>query len=241
MGLFDPGMGVISGLIRGEPTIPQLPTINLGTEQSKAISQNQAALPALEATAGQANQFSLQQLTQALMKLDPGYAGQQAGLSADIGAELSGKIPEDVQNAIQENAAARSLGSGTEGSGMARDLVAKDLGLTSLNLIDKGISSAESWMQTSAAIAEPTQMNFGSMFVTPGGETSLDVEERDAQFERAWGANQLNWQGSFGTLMGNEIDQDSAQFNQMASSIVGKVAGTAIGGAMGGSTAMGGS
>jgi hypothetical protein len=226
---LDMAEGLVSNALRGTPTMPQLNTVSLGTEQSKAIGANAASVPALESLASGVNQFSIDQLTKSILKLDPAYTSQQSAMSKDIASELTGQIPADVQNAIQRSAAAKSLGTGTEMSGAARDLVARDLGLTSLGLIDKGISSAENWQRTSAAMAQPEMMNFGSMFVTPGQETSLDVEERNTQFQYEWGKNNMKWQASPGYAAAAGLDKEQGQMDQMMMS-AGKLAGSALGG-----------
>jgi hypothetical protein len=56
---------------------------------------------------------------------------------------LRGQIPADVQSLVKNNAAETSLFGGFGGSQMARNLTARDLGLTSLDLIGRGNQGLE--------------------------------------------------------------------------------------------------
>jgi hypothetical protein len=70
---------------------------------------------------------------------------QLIGASASVaGALMRGQIPLDVQRSVRQAAAetGRSRGLG-EGSPASRFLVARDLGLTSLSLMEKGLSTAK--------------------------------------------------------------------------------------------------
>jgi len=230
MSLLAPGGEIISGLLRGEPNLPAFRPIDPGAEQAKTIKANQAALPADEKLASGVNTFNMQQLESMLQQAIPGYESIKSGVSSNIQDELAGKIPKDVQDLIGTSDAAKALTGGYAGTGMHGNLVARDLGLTSLNHIDKGISSSESWLKTMASIEQPGFFNVASMFLTPGQTIATDVEERNAQFQHDWTQNQLDWQGSLGNLFANQLQSDSSQISSMA----GSVAGSAMGGAGGG-------
>jgi hypothetical protein len=217
------GSDIISNALRGEANMPAFNKIDLGTEQQKAINANQSSLPAAEELASGVNKFNMEQLENMLEQAMPGWRKMQGKAGTDISSMLSGEIPQDVNEAITNSAAARSLGSGTAGSGMARNLVARDLGLTSLQEIDKGISSAESWMKTSASIFQPSMMNVSSMFVTPEQMNKQDTEERNAQFQHDWAKDQMDWQSSFGYAAGADVDSTTQFIADTASGIVGKM------------------
>lgn len=230
MGLFTPGSDILGGLLRGSPTLPPFKPIDPGQEQQKAINDNSAALPGLEGQASQINQFNQHQLETMLGQAIPGYGQMKQDASKSIDSMLKGEIPTDVSNQVQDSAAARSLAGGYGGSGAHGDLVARDLGLTSLSLTQQGLSNSESWLKTINSIEQPQLWNFTSMFVTPGQVMAQDTSERNSQFQHDWTQNQLNWQSSLGYLAGNEIQSDSSQLNSM----IGSVAGSAAGGAGGG-------
>lgn len=159
--------GFISSLFGSKAHVPYLQQLDLGTEQGKAISSNQANLPAAENLVSQANIFSTNQINQMLQSVIPGYSGIVSGASGNIQSMLKGEVPTDVAQQIQNSAAARAIGGGYGGSGAHANLVARDLGLTSLDLTQKGISSAQSWISSMASHYEPSMMNVKDMFITP--------------------------------------------------------------------------
>lgn len=230
MGLFTPGSDIVAGLLQGKPNLPAFKPINVQNEQQTAIAGNQAVTPGLEQWASGINQFNQNQLTQMLNQSIPMYQQLKGQTSNLISQELSGQVPTDVSQQVQNSAAARAIGGGYGGSGAHGDLVARDLGLTSLNLTQQGINSAQQWMQTVSSIEKPQLFDFSSMFVTPGQQIASDTSERNAQFQHDWTQNQIDWQSSLGYLAGNELQTDSSQLNSM----VGSVAGSAAGGAGGG-------
>jgi hypothetical protein len=181
----------LNGIFGSTPSVPNLPTISLPGMQTQSIAANQAALPGAESLTSAANQFSEGQIASMLNFAVPGYSNMAGTASKNIQSMELGQIPGDVQSAIQESAAATSLGGGYGGSGMARDLVARDLGLTSLNLMDKGMQTAQSWIGQMASIEEPQMTNVAQSFITPMQEYQTTNEQNMQQFQRQWMANQV--------------------------------------------------
>lgn len=185
-------MSFFTDLVGKKPTVPTLPTLDLGTEAGKAIAANQKNLPAAEQLTSEANQFSRDEITKMLNQIVPGFSGIQGDISKNIEAELTGQIPDDVRDAIARSDAATSLTGGTGGTEFSRNLVARDLGLTSLQLTRSGLSSAESWTRTMASLYEPSQLNLSSMFISPMQEYQTDNEQNLQQFQRQWMQNQID-------------------------------------------------
>ena len=184
-------MSFLDQLVGKKPQVPDLPPLSLSTEQQKALAANLNALPQAEQIATKVDLFNQQQIDQMLGNVIPNYKAITGNISKNIEALTAGQIPSDVSAAVQQNAAARALGGGYAGTGSGRNLVARDLGLTSLDLTAKGLASAESWMKTAASIYEPGMFNISSMFVTPGQMAQFDVNERQSQFQRQWMRNQI--------------------------------------------------
>lgn len=231
---FGFGTTAIAGLLEGKPTIPAFNQIDLGTSQQKAIKNNISALPGAEELATQTDQFGLDQVEKMLSQTIPGYDAIKAGVSGDIASMVSGEIPKDVSSAVESSDAARAIGGGFAGSGTARNLVARDLGLTSLDLTSKGIGAASAWLTTMAKINEPGQLNLSSMFITPGQQQAADVEERDSKFQHDYVSNMNDWQHSFGFLAGQDLRDTANTIGQLLSSYMGGAAGGGGGGGGGG-------
>ena len=180
--------GFLSSLFGEKPRVPDLPRISLDQEQLNAINANKAAFPGASELANLTEDQILQMMREAV----PGFDEMRTKAGSNINDFLSGKIPKDVSDAITNSGAARALRGGYGGSGMHGDLVARDLGLTSLGLMDKGLSSAESWMAASERLLAPAITNFESMFITPGQEYQTENEQNVQQFQRQWMKNQVN-------------------------------------------------
>lgn len=128
---------------------------------------NQAKdIPAMEATANQADTASNQAYQQALAQLDPNLKNQIGQIGSLASSYLSGIIPQDVQDQIQRATAQQSIQGGYGGTQMARNLTARDLGLTSINLASQGASMAG----TAAGMAKGLTPSFtpvSSLLFTP--------------------------------------------------------------------------
>lgn len=172
--------------------MPQLARTSLPQQQQAAISANLAAMPGAKDLVGQANIFSRDQINQMLSSVIPDFQGITATASSNIASMLRGEVPSDVSTAVQNSAAARALGGGYAGSGMGRNLVARDLGLTSLDLTQRGLSSAQSWMTTMNSIYQPSMMNLASMFISPEQMYATENEQNIQQFQRQWMQEQIN-------------------------------------------------
>jgi hypothetical protein len=161
-----------------KPKVPEFPS--LGDIGADAMAANQANLPGAQKLASETNLFNLQQLKSMLEGFSPGMGATNEKVGQLIQSQLRGEIPKDVQDAIQNSAAARSIGGGYGGSGMHGKRVARDFGMTSYDITAKGISSAERWMQMTSSMVQPSMMNATSMFMTPG--MALDVAQ--SKFQR---------------------------------------------------------
>jgi hypothetical protein len=96
------------------------------------------------------NQLNMMQLQTLLNQALPGYQGMVSGLQGGAmnllqgpttQSLLAGNVPADVQNQIRRSAAYQSLIGGTAGAGTgtAGAITARDLGLTSLDLMQRGV------------------------------------------------------------------------------------------------------
>jgi hypothetical protein len=180
-----------TSLVGSKPVVPDLPQLQLSAEQQKALTANLQALPRAQQIATQVDLFNQQQIDQMLENVIPNYKAITGQVSQNIAALTAGQIPTDVSQQIQRSTAAQSLAGGFAGTQAGGGLLARDLGLTSLDLTQRGLASAESWMKTASSIYQPGMFNVTSMFVTPQQMASFDVEERNAQFQRQWMQNQI--------------------------------------------------
>lgn len=242
MGLFDFGMGALAGGLRGQPDIPPLDRLDLATEQQKAIDANAAALPGLKKQASDIASFNLDQLNRIFESNIPLFAEMKDTLSGQTLKMAKGELPlSDVQQS-ELRSVAKSFGGGFAGSPAGGNLVARDLGLRQLDVIGKGLSSAESWMRTAASLYGPAFQNatdlFSRMFISPAQQYAVDNEQNLQQFNYKMGKNIADWKSSPSYLWANELEEAGADVNQMGKSVVssylGGMAGRGFGGLGGG-------
>ena len=223
-------MGFLSGLFGSTPQVPPWQNVSLTGSQTEAIGANQASLGGIENLATGVNTFNQQQLTQLMNSIMPGWSGSASTASKNISDELSGKIPSDVAGNIQSSAAAQALTGGFGGSGLAGNLTAKDLGLTSLDLTNQGLSSLESWTSMIDKMFAPGEFNISSMFVSPQQEFQDTFQNQ----EMAWGAQ---WMQNQVDAMGDPILQGIiGGISPLGSMMIGAAGGSK--GIMGGLTSM---
>jgi len=175
------GASIYGDVSKGSP--PTYSPLSAAQIQGESVASNLSSLPSIENLASQSNSFSIDQVQKMLQLVIPGYNNITTGVASNINSLLNGQIPADVQQQIQSSDAAKALTGGFGGSGIAGNLTARDLGLTSLNLTQSGISSAQSWLSTMANINEPAMFNLSSMFLNPNQVAGFDAGQSQLQYQ----------------------------------------------------------
>ncbi len=181
-------MSFFTDLVGTKPTVPDVPALSLPDEQQKAIKANLAAAPG----AAQLATLSQEQITKMMQMAVPGFTDIQSQVSGNIQSLLKGEIPTDVSQEVKRQDAGRALTGGFAGTDAASNLVARDLGLTSLGLQKEGLSSAESWIGKMEQLYSPSQAIFTGMFITPEQQFRAATQERDVQYQQQWLKNQID-------------------------------------------------
>lgn len=218
---------IIGGLLQEKPKVPEFTPVDTKQEQANAINANLQNLSSAQELASKTNAFNYDQMTGMLKKFIPNYDQLLSQTGSNIESMLKGEIPKDVQDQIMRNVAQRGIAGGFSGSGFGRNLEAKDLGLTSLQLTQQGFDAANRWLST-ARSTMPNLFDASSMFITPAQQLAVATDNRNGAFQRQFTQNQLNAQYAPGTIVGQAIIKTDDQITQMASSIAGSAAGAAI-------------
>jgi hypothetical protein len=130
-------------------------------------------------------------LTGAYNKVIPGFSDILAQGGEDTQAVLEqaeplirGELPEDVKEQVYRSAAFKSLGAGTLFGPMGAALTARDLGRTSLDLMNQGTAlageggnAAQRW----AGIAGSMMLDPAKQLLTPSWFSDFMVQQRAAQ------------------------------------------------------------
>lgn len=178
--------GLIGGLLSkgGKPVIPAFTPVDPDVEQQKAIQGNINNFDKSRELTSITNTFNQGELRRMLRTAIPNYDALVGKQGEVIGTMLSGQLPADVVSQIQRNSAEKSGAGGYGGSGMGRNLEARDLGLNSLQLTQQGLSAAERWLANTKALSVPGQFDVASMFLTPAQRIQSQSANNAGQFNR---------------------------------------------------------
>lgn len=162
-----------------KPKLPPWVAIDLTKEQQNTVAGNQATLPGAQKLASDVNSFNQSEMDRIYGQALPGYDRIKQNVSDYLGSTTAGEIPDDVANEIYRRTNSRALAGGYGGSPLGRNLTGRDLGLTSLDLIERGISSTQRWLSTQAA----PRFDVTSMFLSPAQRIPMAMEERNLAWQ----------------------------------------------------------
>lgn len=191
-GLFG---ALVTGAMGGyakKPDVPGAAYVDPTQSQRDSISGNRQALPGLEDLGSEVNSYNLGERAKMLKAGIPGYSDITRLGSDALASELRGEIPPDVANAILRRSNAKAYAGGFNDSGMSSNLDARDLGLTSLDLIRTGQSAAPGWLSALNNLAVPDQFNVQSGFMSPQARLGADQWNETNRYSRDWLQNQLD-------------------------------------------------
>ncbi len=111
-----------------------LPGVNIG----QVLGESSINAPRAREMEAERNAFNRAQLLESLGIQVPGYQEAQAKRAENALALLRGELPPDVLAQVQRKAAGQAVQGGYAGSAAGRNLVARDIGRTSLDLANLG-------------------------------------------------------------------------------------------------------
>jgi len=111
-----------------------LPGVDIG----QVLGESAANAPRAREMEAERNAFNRAQLLESLGIQVPGYQEAQAKRAENALALLRGELPPDVLAQVQRQAAGKAVQGGYAGSAAGRNLVARDIGRTSLDLANLG-------------------------------------------------------------------------------------------------------
>jgi hypothetical protein len=139
-------------------------------------------------------------------QLNPEYEAGNRAMSA-LGSQLiSGQLPRDMAANVARSAAASGLSTGLGSrSGLGRNLVARDLGLSSLQVQEQGANLlAKSSALAQQAMQAMTPISPGQVFDTASSQASFNQQMRNQNLINAWQSQGLP--GQFDIRRGGFID-----------------------------------
>lgn len=162
--------GLGGALIKGGVDTPEFRPVQLPDASTGFADffKQAGQIDPMSAFLGRVNDVDNAAYRERLGQVDPNLIGNVSKAGEKIGEFIEGKLPEDVSRAVARASAERAVAGGFgAGSGMGRNLTARDLGLTSLSLMDRGMGMLRNQMGLAQALT-PANATVGSMMMTPG-------------------------------------------------------------------------
>lgn len=197
--------------------VPSFTPIDPVKVQQDAVTGNLAAIPGAEKLASEYNKFNVDELKKALDFWMPGASSK---ISSNLMSDLMGELSPDVSAAVGRSSVAKGFASGVGGgrSGIGRNLVLRDLGLTSQQTQQRGL---QNFATISQALKTP-QFDVSSMFFSAPQRLAAATEERNNQFSRDLLAAQIEAAPDPATkAIAEGIMADDAYWGSMFSGVMG--------------------
>lgn len=174
----------MSDIFGAKPEVaPYIPT-EFGEEQLKSITENISAFPEISKLGDLYYTYMMGGMEKAI----PGFSDILAtggkltqAMQAEAAPLIRGELPPDVAEQVARSSAFKSLMAGTAGGPMGTALTARDLGLTSLDLMKQGAAmagEAGNAAQRWAGLAGGMIMSPSGMMVTPQQQAALTMQNR---------------------------------------------------------------
>lgn len=206
---------VVGGLLKKKVNPPNYTPTDPGTEAGKAIAANQKNLPAATQLASATNEANQNELLKRLREAIPNFDKIQSNVSQNIADQTAGQLPKDVVDLINRSAAAQNVAGGVSGSGFGRNLAPRDLGLTSLQLMQQGFSNANQWLATQRATTIAPQFDVSNMFITPAQQIQATFANNAGQWNVNWLQTQLKAAQSNRNIIGGGFEQFGQSLGSM--------------------------
>lgn len=176
-------MGFLNNIFGSKVKVPKFQEIDPDAEIEKAFKSIQDQLPEAQRTTKSLAKADAETTLDVLEQFAPGSREAIKQQVQTLQSGLRGELPADVQRAIQDQSAARAFAGGFGGSGAARNLELRDLGLTSLQRIDTAMNQSAQTFGTLRGLM-PQQRSVSSMFLMPGQRIGLAQQERNMRYNR---------------------------------------------------------
>jgi len=176
-------MGFLNKIFGDKVKVPKFTEIDPDKEIDEAFKSIQQRLPEGQRVARSIAEADTETALAVLEQFAPGSRAAMQQQMQNIQAGLRGELPEDVQRLITDRAAAQSFAGGFGGSGAARALELRDLGLTSLQRIDTAMNQSAQAFQTFRSMM-PQRQSVGSMFLSTQDRINLAQSERNLRYQR---------------------------------------------------------
>ena len=177
-------MGFLNKIFGDKVKVPKFKEIDPDAEIQKAFDSIKEQLPEAQQLTRNISEADADTQMAVLEKIAPGTAENIRLQTKNIQAGLRGELPEDVRNLITDRSAIQSQFGGYSGSQAAGYNELRNLGLTSLQVIDNASNQASQALAQYSSMVSPTSVN--NMFISPQQRYNIAVSERDKRYSTGY-------------------------------------------------------
>ena len=200
-------LGLAGSLMKKKPKIPTYKKVDQTKEQEAGIAANLASFDQAKQLADQTTAADQDRLESVLSRTMPNYKEMLSGAGSAVQNMISGKLATEDQAMYMRQSAERGGALGLAGSGAGRNLTARDLGLSSLQMTQAGLGAFNQLSSNIRQNYTANPMSTSSMFVSPAQRIQNAMQDNQFAYNAAVGRAQSNAANSWQTRVGNFAQQ----------------------------------
>ena len=160
----------------------EIQSFDIGAQETKNLEQNKALLPGAKELGSDINQFNQDEQLKSLRESIPGYDELVKSQLDLTNSRLRGEIPTDVAGQIQRYTAGRNISGGYgKTSQFGNNLLARDLGLTSLGLQNQGFEMAGNYLNQMRSLTNAPKFDVTSQFMSATQRVAFEFQKLNMQ------------------------------------------------------------
>ena len=188
IGALAAGLG--ASLLKKGAKIPKYKKVDQDAEQKAAIAGNLASFDSAKELADRTTMADQERLESIISRTLPDYRNMLSGAGSAISDMIAGNLPMADQGMIMRQAAERGGAMGLGGSQAGRNLTARDLGLSQMQLIGQGLNAFNSFSSNLRQNFTVNPMSQASMYMTPQQRIGNAMSENRFAYNAAVGKAQ---------------------------------------------------
>ena len=198
-------LGIGGSLLKKKPKIPSYKPVNQQAEQEAAIAGNLASFGKASELADMTAQADQDRLDSILARTLPNYRELISGAGSAVQDMIAGRLPNQDQQMLMRRSAERGAGLGIANTGAGRNLTARDLGLSSLQMTQAGLGAFNQLSSNVRGNFTVNPMSTTSMYVSPAQRISNAIQENQFRYQALVGKRQSDAANSFQSRLGGAL------------------------------------
>ena len=196
---------IAGSMMKKGPKIPTYKKVDQTKEQQDGIAANLASFDQAKQLADQTTAADQDRLESILSRTMPNYKQMLSGAGSAVQNMISGKLATEDQAMYMRQSAERGGSLGISGSGAGRNLTARDLGLSSLQMTQAGLGAFNQLSSNVRQNYTVNPMSTSAMYVSPSQRISNAIQENQFAHQAAIGKAQSDAANSWQTKLGGSM------------------------------------